>query len=155
MRGSCPRDLLNRAPRRWNAAATVVRKRRHLHQRHACRLARVRTRAGSPGAAPLAASVSNAVTAAVRKVRARIIATTSADGEDALHARGGVSGHGAGVEVPAFLLEDDDQLRRLTRLDGRRRSPVDLEVVDDVSDVLENERDSCGPCDQLARAIEE
>src|SRR5262245_15845463 len=53
------------------------------------------------------------------------------DLEDALHPRRGVPGHGADVRVLLGLLEDDDELRRLLRLDQRRLLAVDLEVVRD------------------------
>ena len=57
---------------------------------------------------------------------------------------GGVSGDGAEVAVRARLLEGDDELRRLPGLCQRRLFAVDLEVVQDVADVLEDERDGAG-----------
>src|SRR4051812_17908271 len=64
----------------------------------------------------------------------------SANREDALHPRSGVSGHGAEVVVSALLPEGHGQLGRLARLDQRRLVAVDLEVVQHVAGVLEVER---------------
>jgi hypothetical protein len=79
----------------------------------------------------------------------------SANGEGALHAGGGVSRHGADVRVLAFLLERHEKIRRLARLEQRRRLAADVEVVRDVTDVLEDERDLAGPRDRLGRELEE
>jgi hypothetical protein len=62
---------------------------------------------------------------------------SSTNREDAPHASCGMSEHGAEVGVLAGLLEGDDEARGLARLDQRRLLAVDLEVVDDVTDVLD------------------
>src|ERR671925_1833584 len=78
----------------------------------------------------------------------------SANGEDASHAGGGMSGLGAEVAVPALLLERDDAPRCLAGLKVPGRLAVDLEVVHHVADVLEPERDGAGPRDRLRRQLE-
>src|ERR1700675_1505601 len=66
-----------------------------------------------------------------------------------------MAGDGAQVAALALLREGDDQLRRLAGLDQRRLLAMDAEVVQDVADVLEDERDFPGPRDRLRREPEE
>src|SRR4029077_5677167 len=79
----------------------------------------------------------------------------SANGENALHPRSGMSGDGAEVRVLALLLERHHELRRLTGGDQRRHLVVDLEVVLHVSHVLHGERDLAGAGERLGREAEE
>jgi hypothetical protein len=60
---------------------------------------------------------------------------------------------GAEVGVLALLLERDDEPRRLAGPDHRGLLPVDLEVVGDVADVLEDERDLAGVAIDLVESL--
>src|SRR6476661_8947569 len=73
------------------------------------------------------------------KTAAARCSTQLLDGEDSLHARGGMTRNSAEIRVLA-LLEDD--LQRLRRAGGDERGllAVDLEVVSDVALVLDDER---------------
>src|SRR4051812_19569144 len=90
-----------------------------------------------------------------RAFSSRWMRSGSANGEDALHPCGGVSGDGAEVAELARLLERDCELRALARLDQRRRLSADVEVVLHMADVLEHERDRSGLRDRLRRELEE
>src|SRR5690242_4702707 len=70
----------------------------------------------------------------------------STDLEDAHHSCLRVPGHGAEIAVRAFLLEVDDELRRLPGPDQGRLLAVDLEVVRNVADVRVGERDLARLC---------
>src|SRR5438132_6764912 len=63
------------------------------------------------------------------------------DAEHSLHSGRRVPGHLAKVRVAASLVEGHSQLRRLARVDDRRALAGDREVVPDVADVREDERD--------------